>query len=961
MTKDLDREIGGYDFKTSEQYWQDTWTESKIFETDRNEMTKYFINFPFPYINGAPHLGHGYSLMKAEIMARYQRMLGKNVLFPFAFHATGEPIAGVAKRVRNKDLQQIQSLKLSGVSDGDIEKFDNPEYIVTYFRQKWTETVKGLGAAVDWRRQFVTTELTPVFSKFIEWQYRKLKADGYVIQGSHPVIWCPADQNPTGDHDRLEGVGARVVDFVLLKFKSEKHNAYFLPATLRPETVYGVTNMFVHPDAEYVKIKVEQEYYIISKQTVIKFEDQQHDISEIVDIPVEDIIGSITINPVTGNEVIVLPGEFIDPEGSTGVVMSVPGHAPMDWIALINLKENVDELSKWGITSDDMDKVQPISLIKVEGYGEFPAGEEIESRKIKSMTEPAVKEATKMIYRKEHSHGILKEITGKYQGKKVSEVKDLITQDFIDENISFILKEPGDMVVCRCGTRNHVKYLENQWFLKFGDKAWKEKTYELLDSMTIFPEEGRSAFRNTIDWFENKACARKSGLGTKLPWDKNWIVETLSDSVIYMVYYLISKYVNSGEFTIDYAVDDIFNYLILGKGNKKSLSTKYGISEDLLTTIRDDIDYFYGFDLRTSGKDLINNHLSFMLMHHTAIFPKKYWPKGMAVNGYVTIIKPGSTEAQKMSKSKGVFQTIEDAISEFGVDATRLGFAVAGEGLKDAQFSLAEGVSYIKWIQNIYSMAFEEIDDEEKLSIDRWLYSNIQQKIRDANESLSKMETRSAFQTAYHEVQNALRWYIRRRGSKGPAYRYAIETSIRMVTPFVPHVVEEIWKEWNKEGFATNNSYPKVDESLIDIKAENGEKILSSFMDDLTGLISFLKDKGNPDPTKIEVFISPEWKYSVYNQACDGLDNLIKRVMEDPEMRKLGKPVPAYCLSLMKAGGPPDIPWNFQQEWDIINEAQSYIERITGTKVRINDASPSTHPKAKAAVPRRPGINLITE
>ena len=83
--------------------------------------------------------------------------------------------------------------------------------------------------------------------------------------------------------------------------------------------------------------------------------------------------------------------------------------------------------------------------------------------------------------------------------------------------------------------------------------------------------------------------------------------------------------------------------------------------------------------------------------------------------------------------------------------------------------------------------------------------------------------------------------------------------------------------------------------------------------------------------------------------------------MEDPEMRKLGKPVPAYCLSLMKAGGPPDIPWTFQQEWDIINESKSYIERITGTEVEINEASNLTHPKAKAAVPRRPGINLVTE
>ena len=76
-------------FSTIEKKWQKKWSDNKIFESDKTDREKYFINFPFPYINGAPHLGHGYSLLKADVMARYHRMLGKNVLFPFAFHASG--------------------------------------------------------------------------------------------------------------------------------------------------------------------------------------------------------------------------------------------------------------------------------------------------------------------------------------------------------------------------------------------------------------------------------------------------------------------------------------------------------------------------------------------------------------------------------------------------------------------------------------------------------------------------------------------------------------------------------------------------------------------------------------------------------------------------------------------------------------------------------------------------------
>jgi leucyl-tRNA synthetase len=370
-------------------------------------------------------------------------------------------------------------------------------------------------------------------------------------------------------------VGVRIVDFTLIKFKSTQFDAFFLPATLRPETTYGVTNMFVHPKAEYIRVNMNDEWYIIAKSNLIKFRDQRYKIGEVQDIDANELIGSKVLNPVNKREIIVLPGEFIDTDGTTGVVMSVPGHAPMDWIVLEELKRDPSSVSNWGITEDDVESIIPISLIEVDGYGEFPAGEEINKLNVKSMTDPAVKQATKTIYRKEFNSGILREITGKYTGKSVSEVKEELIADFTADGIASNLKEPADLVVCRCRTRNHVKYLENQWFLKFGDKEWKQQVHDMLDGMDVFPEEARLAFHNTIDWLENKACARRSGLGTPVPWDKEWIVETLSDSVIYMAYYMISKYVNAGTFKLEYANDAVFNYLLLGKGRPATLSEKY--------------------------------------------------------------------------------------------------------------------------------------------------------------------------------------------------------------------------------------------------------------------------------------------------------------------------------------------------------------------------------------------------
>ena len=115
-----------------------------------------------------------------------------------------------------------------------------------------------------------------------------------------------------------------------------------------------------------------------------------------------------------------------------------------------------------------------------------------------------------------------------------------------------------------------VKLLSDQWFLNYGDREWKQRAHECLSNMDILPEDIRQEFDYVIDWLRERACARKSGLGTKLPWDKEWIVESLSDSVIYMAYYVIAKYVNSksiSEDDNDNISDAFFDYVLLGSGS----------------------------------------------------------------------------------------------------------------------------------------------------------------------------------------------------------------------------------------------------------------------------------------------------------------------------------------------------------------------------------------------------------
>ncbi|MFN6992046.1 MAG: class I tRNA ligase family protein, partial [Fervidobacterium sp.] len=336
---------------------------------------------------------------RLDVYARFMRMRGYNVLFPFAFHATGEPILGVVERLNKGDEVQRRVLLSEGINEKEINNFKDPKYIVRYWQKRIESDANNLGLSVDWRRKFTTID--PAFNRFIEWQYNYLKKKGYIVQGTHPVVWCPHDQSPTGDHDRLEGEGEGPIEYIVIKFKLD--SGEILPTgTLRPETVFGVTNIWIRPDAEYVKTEIDGETWIIAESALEKLKDQLHKVKVIGKAHGKDFIGKYVTNPVTNKKIIVLPATFIDLENATGIVMSVPAHAPYDWIALKDLQNAENAVhAKYGISKEEIEKIKPISVIKTEGFGEYPAIEACNKFSVLSqLDKEALDKATDEVYKK---------------------------------------------------------------------------------------------------------------------------------------------------------------------------------------------------------------------------------------------------------------------------------------------------------------------------------------------------------------------------------------------------------------------------------------------------------------------------------------------------------------------------------------------------------------------------------
>ncbi|HEY6882934.1 MAG TPA: leucine--tRNA ligase [Nitrososphaeraceae archaeon] len=889
-----DRATKTIDWNSIEEKWRQRWEEQKIFQADPDfAKKKYFITVAYPYPNSPQHIGHGRTYTLADAHARYMRMKGYNVLFPMGFHYTGTPILGMSRRVAAGDKELLETFhNIHGVSYDIIETFVEPINIASYFHNEIKLGMKEMGYSIDWRREFTTID--KVYSKFISWQFRTLLKKGLIVQGSHPVGWCPNDQNPVSQHDTIGDIEPDFNEYTVIKFRLEDSDGCIIPAaTMRPETIYGVTNLWVNPELEYVKIQIDNEKWIVSNDAARKLEFLNHKIAIQSTIKGKEIIGKNVKDPIKQVSIPIYPASFVEADNGTGIVMSVPAHAPYDYQALEDLKNNASTISninnEFRLKTEEI--VKPIAIIESEGHHTdinnniTPAGEIIKKFKAKNQDDPGLKRATEELYSHEFYKGKMSQNTGRYAGMPVQEAKDKIKKEIITSGSADIMFElVTKPVKCRCGTECVVKLLNDQWFINYGDKRWKDRAHECINTMEILPEEIRQEFNYVINWLKERACARKSGLGTKLPWDQDWIIESLSDSVIYMAYYIIAKYVNGNNnnnlpINSENIEDPFFDYILLGKGNASQVAADCKIPIVLIDEMRNEFSYFYPLDARHSGRDLIPNHLSFFIFNHVAIFGRDNWPKQIVVNGSVLM------EGKKMSKSLGNIIPLRSTIKEYGADAIRLAMLISAELLQDADFSFDAVKGILSKLYDIYQMAIEYSIEKTKTGSaiaeleDRWLVSRLQYTVAATTMSMEKLRVREALHSILYSLDQDLQWYRKRVKSKGRENSISailalfLETRIKMLAPFAPFISEEIWEKIS--GDSSNLSlpsqssssiifagWPQVDDHRKDPVAEESESLIMNLVSDIQKIVKVTKIT----PTKIVIYTATRWKQKIYLQ-----------------------------------------------------------------------------------------------
>ena len=343
-----------YDFTSIEKKWQEYWEREKTFRAeDDSEKAKYYALDMFPYPSGAGlHIGHPEGYVASDILARYKKACGFNVLHPMGWDAFGLPAEQYA-----------------------IKTGTHPSVTTRANVDNFRRQIKSIGFAIDWDREINTTD--SIYYKWTQWIFLKLFQRGLAYVDEKPVWWCPNLRAVLANEEVVDGksevgnhpVERRNLRQVVLRItayaeklleglddldwpdstkrqqkawigKSEGAQVQFEIAgldeklevyTTRPDTLFGATYMVVAPEHPLLKKLVisEKENDV---QTYVEAAAKKSDLDR-TDLAKDKsgvFTGSYCINPVNGEQIPVWVADYVLISYGTGAIMAVPAHDERD-------------------------------------------------------------------------------------------------------------------------------------------------------------------------------------------------------------------------------------------------------------------------------------------------------------------------------------------------------------------------------------------------------------------------------------------------------------------------------------------------------------------------------------------------------------------------------------------------------------------------------------------------------
>ncbi|MFZ9180957.1 MAG: valine--tRNA ligase [Rickettsiales bacterium] len=492
-----------YDAKTKENYWQKYWDEQKIyqFRNDKNRTETFVIDTPPPTVSGLLHMGHIFSYTQADIVARYNRMQGKDVFYPMGFDDNGLPTERLVEKIIDKKAMAYEAQEREKNQGGSGYFVAKCREVVKEAEDEFEDLFKSVALSVDWEQKYQT--ISPESQKISQASFLDLYHKGLIEKQNQPVFWDIADRTALAQADiidkEIEG------EMFFINFTLDGKNQDLEIMTTRPELL---------PACVAVMINGADERYKNLIQKPLNHEG-------------EGATGSFAITPIFGVKVPIYADNSVQIDKGTGAVMccTFGDETDLKWWRKFGLAQR-EIIDSDGSIKNLINVDENLECKKLfEAYGiisEFNASFLIEKKSIlnpKIFIENYQKIANQKI--KEAKKIIVELLSNSLIFNSPLEGESKSQNDFgadLNKNFATIKSQKITRSV-KCAERSGMPIeiiSKPQWFIKILDK--KDQLKQKTNECNWYPEYMRVRIEQWIDGLSWDWCiSRQRFFGVKIP------------------------------------------------------------------------------------------------------------------------------------------------------------------------------------------------------------------------------------------------------------------------------------------------------------------------------------------------------------------------------------------------------------------------------------------------------------
>ena len=748
-----------YDHKSIENRWQKFWSENQTFKSEdiSTDKPKYYVLDMFPYPSGAGlHVGHALGYVATDIVARYKRMKGFNVLHPMGWDAFGLPAEQYA------------------IKTGTHPKETTHQNVSNFKKQ-----INSLGFSYDWSREINTTD--PNYYKWTQWIFMQLYNKGLAYEQEVAVNWCPELKAVLANEEVVNGksdIGGhpvvrlpmrqwilKITDYaeslldglddldwpenikelqknwigksegVELGFDIHGHNDTINVYTTRPDTLFGASYMVLAPEHTLIhSIVTDEQRSKVEAYIEETKKKSDFDRTEVNKDKTGVFTGSYAINPFSKEKIEIWIADYVLISYGTGAIMAVPGHDERDW----------EFASKYNL---------PIVEV-VEGG-----------------------DVSKAAYTAKGNAKIINS-----SNDKTLSMDGLSVDQAIKEAILFIEKNSIGKAT--------VNYKLRDWL--FSRQRYWGEPFPLIhkdDSVELIHEKDLPVMLPEVENYKPSDDGK-----SPLSLVKNWVeVKDESDNIIGL------RETN----TMPQWAGSCWYFLRFTDPNNTNEAWS-----------KEKENYWMPVDLYIGGQEHAVLHLLYARFWHHVLYDldlvstkepfKKLYNQGMILGD----------DGTKMSKSRGNVINPEEIMDEYGSDSMRLYEMFMGPLNKSKPWSTKGLQGCYRFVNKLWSIIVDEngnlsskiVDSDEEDKDTLFLHHQTIKKLGEDIENLH-------FNTAVSQLMI----YCNHLQKCSTVSKKLIEELVIILSPFVPHLSEEFWSLLGHSETITYQPWPQFDEGLIQL------------------------------------------------------------------------------------------------------------------------------------------------